>query len=1314
MKKLFGRAKETAQTQERYDESGYEWDEASDGTYDGMAGEPVGDALEEFGEYMTGEDASEVCAGEDYEPEAYMDEDCAAEAYTGEDYEPEVYTGEGCAAEEPEEDPVYAMTEDQKTGAEEAAGRYEDAVVEWPGAELYREDLASADLPVDEPASWPAEAYAAPEEESLSWPTEAHIEPEEETSFWQAEGYTVPKEAPLSWPAEAGATSEEALLSWPTEACIDPEEETSSWSAETYTEPFTAPEEALLFWPGEDDTEPEEAGTDPEEALSTWPAEDYADPEEILSTWSAEAGTDPEEALSTWPAEDYADPEEILSTWSAEAGTDPEEASSWSEEAYTEEPTYGESGEDDSAPSTKVRQLHVIQQPPKQRQGKKPLGHMPLFRKCFTGKGAANRTILAAGVGVMALAVLVSGIFLATRLGGSPVSTFADVGEQLDGIDVIGEKGLVAVADAQIARLAAVVPAATPEPTEEPLKEYDEIDYDRQVAIVPDFTSIQKDLKIKFINKKNNKLVGNVPFSVMVTDPSGKTYIWSDDDMDGIIYKKGIAPGTYQVIMESLTDSKYADFTVSTASRSVEVKEEIVYSKVDVENEVKQETEINAAEEDTKKNETVVESTLEDTQTWVDSNVVGAVYSEISKSSIPDPATLGMSGQSVGMDQMAAAMSQTVRVLAAAGSQPGWLEYARAENRSASFSTTEPQDPSAESGQIPDSAQTPSTDHTQEPGLEETTEPVQTPGTDTTEEPIQTPEADVTADPTTEPTMAPTQTPGTDPTMAPTQTPGTDPTTEPTMAPTQAPGTDATTAPPQTPGTDATTAPTQDPTITPTTAPPVEPSVSPSADPSLSPSPSPSATPLPQKGTVTVDRTAMAGIVGAEFTAKASVSGFTEGMKVVYSVVSSDTAVATATVDGEGNISVKGAAAGTATVTVRANYENGADDTGAETSISVTIGGAKMLTLDKTSVTLYASGSEEIQAEVVNALSQDQAVAAESSDTRVALVSVDGRKITVSGVAPGSAVITVKYSENGEEVSASCNVTVKSNPMEDRSTLLKTSDGQQVFVQEGESYREAVFADYYTAPKFFVKGEQKYTGWQTIDGKVYYYTADGTKVVGEQIIQGAKYNFASDGSLITDNGVLGIDVSKWNGSIDWNAVKNSGISYVIIRSGYRGSSAGTLIVDPKFEANIKGASAVGLKVGIYFFSQAVDEIEAVEEASMVLGQIKKYTISYPVFIDVEASGGRGDMIDRATRTAVCKAFCQTIQNGGYTAGIYSNKTWLEEKIDAASLGGYKIWLAQYAAAPTYGGRYDLWQYTPSGSVSGISGSVDLNISYMGY
>ena len=155
-------------------------------------------------------------------------------------------------------------------------------------------------------------------------------------------------------------------------------------------------------------------------------------------------------------------------------------------------------------------------------------------------------------------------------------------------------------------------------------------------------------------------------------------------------------------------------------------------------------------------------------------------------------------------------------------------------------------------------------------------------------------------------------------------------------------------------------------------------------------------------------------------------------------------------------------------------------------------------------------------------------------------------------------------------------------------------------------------------------------------------------------------------------------------------------------------------MDPKFESNIKGATSVGLKVGIYFFSQAVDEIEAVEEASMVLGQIKDYKISYPVFLDVEASGGRGDKIDKATRTAVCKAFCQTIQGAGYTAGVYSGKLWLEGQIDAGSLSSYKIWVAQYAAVPTYTGRYDMWQYKANGSISGISGNVDMNISYLGY
>jgi GH25 family lysozyme M1 (1,4-beta-N-acetylmuramidase) len=174
------------------------------------------------------------------------------------------------------------------------------------------------------------------------------------------------------------------------------------------------------------------------------------------------------------------------------------------------------------------------------------------------------------------------------------------------------------------------------------------------------------------------------------------------------------------------------------------------------------------------------------------------------------------------------------------------------------------------------------------------------------------------------------------------------------------------------------------------------------------------------------------------------------------------------------------------------------------------------------------------------------------------------------------------------------------------------------------------------------------------------------------------------------------------------------VSYVIIRCGYRGSSQGALIDDPMFATNIKGATAAGLKVGVYFFTQAIDEVEAVEEASMVLDRIKGYRISYPVFLDVESSGGRADGISTETRTAVCKAFCATIQNAGYTAGVYANKTWFTSKINASALSSYKIWLAQYAAAPTYSGRYDIWQYTSKGQVSGISGNVDMNLSYLGY
>ena len=332
-------------------------------------------------------------------------------------------------------------------------------------------------------------------------------------------------------------------------------------------------------------------------------------------------------------------------------------------------------------------------------------------------------------------------------------------------------------------------------------------------------------------------------------------------------------------------------------------------------------------------------------------------------------------------------------------------------------------------------------------------------------------------------------------------------------------------------------------------------------------------------------------------------------------------------------------------------------------------------------------------------------------------VSVDD-KGTVKGVKAGEAKIkaVAQDGSNVESGISTVKVTEKKTNRGDTKTLLKDKNGSQLYCKDGDTYREATTADYYTKDKFYRKKanvEYRYTGWQTIDGKRFFYDKNGTAVTGEQVIQGVKYTFNGDGSLNTGT-VMGIDISKHNGNIDWNAVKNSGVQYVILRCGYRGSASGVLVEDQKFKRNIQGATAAGLKVGIYFFSQAVNEVEAVEEASMTLSLIKNYRITYPVYIDVESANGRADGISKAARTSVINAFCQTIRNSGYTPGLYANKNWLTEKINTGALGGCKIWLAQYVAAPTYGGRYEMWQYSSRGSIAGIKGNVDLNVSYMGY
>lgn len=252
-----------------------------------------------------------------------------------------------------------------------------------------------------------------------------------------------------------------------------------------------------------------------------------------------------------------------------------------------------------------------------------------------------------------------------------------------------------------------------------------------------------------------------------------------------------------------------------------------------------------------------------------------------------------------------------------------------------------------------------------------------------------------------------------------------------------------------------------------------------------------------------------------------------------------------------------------------------------------------------------------------------------------------------------------------------------------------------------------------------------YSGWQpSFESKEAFYdpTTHEKLVNTEKVIAGVKYKFDASGKptvVDTSNGLVkGIDVSKYQYNIDWNAVKASGIDFAIIRVGYRGYGTGALVEDPYFRQNIKGANAAGVKVGLYFYSQAINEQEAVEEASMVIRLIQETggRVSYPIYFDTEkvaGDTGRADGISRDQRTRNAVAFCNAIQNAGYRAGVYSYASWFYNNLNMASLTGYSIWIAQYRDNLDFKYNYDIWQYTSSGTVPGISTRVDMNVSKLG-
>lgn len=198
---------------------------------------------------------------------------------------------------------------------------------------------------------------------------------------------------------------------------------------------------------------------------------------------------------------------------------------------------------------------------------------------------------------------------------------------------------------------------------------------------------------------------------------------------------------------------------------------------------------------------------------------------------------------------------------------------------------------------------------------------------------------------------------------------------------------------------------------------------------------------------------------------------------------------------------------------------------------------------------------------------------------------------------------------------------------------------------------------------------------------------------------------------------MGVDVSKGLGTVDYNKLKKAGVQFVMVKLGARGYGNGQLVLDEYFEKNMKAASEAGLSLGVYFFSQAVNEEEAIEEASFLLEELKDYNITYPVAYDMEEIKGDTARIDDLTqeeRTKIARAFLTTVSAAGYKTMIYGNKEWLLQKINLSLLTEFDIWLSQETVLPDYPYKFSMWQYSKNGSIDGIAGKADLNISFINY
>lgn len=240
-------------------------------------------------------------------------------------------------------------------------------------------------------------------------------------------------------------------------------------------------------------------------------------------------------------------------------------------------------------------------------------------------------------------------------------------------------------------------------------------------------------------------------------------------------------------------------------------------------------------------------------------------------------------------------------------------------------------------------------------------------------------------------------------------------------------------------------------------------------------------------------------------------------------------------------------------------------------------------------------------------------------------------------------------------------------------------------------------------------------GWikDTSNGKWWYQYSDGSwPATSWRRINGSWYYFDSNGYWVDNNAcemgsIKGIDVSQWQGAIDWQAVKNDGIQFAFVRAGHGGHT-----LDTCFQQNMVNANAAGIPVGVYFYSTAQNEAQAVQDAQFVIRSMKGYLVSYPVVIDLEDSSQAH--LSKQQIGRIAKAYCDEIRAAGYTPMVYCNENWYRNMIDVSMVSDVEMWVARWGNTYSSDIPRDIWQSCSTGRVAGINGNVDIDFGYPDY